>query len=284
MASYYEQKLDTWRKTIQLFHNYNRPRFRGPFLTAGFREYKIEQKMGDALGSKYSIDIVASNKESWIIVEITTNGDSKEPKLMEYKNIHPSFLGNCDLEIPSCQADVMTSRPQPVNDGPFCQIIVGTNLEVKNVSFIRFDKLREALVDASGADLSKLPSLSVTLLPDFNTNDIRKGIADQVMQLFEGESRKKRPMDIVDEALDKIQDKISGNDRQNLIGKVQELMDSLVNHELKDYLVKDGLGYYVAKEDCSDHPATRKKVMGVLKDWAGYTSPQSKLFDFPQHS
>lgn len=280
LANYYEQKLDSWRKTIQLFHYYNNPKFRGPFLTAGFRDYKIESRMGDTMGGGYDIDIVSSNEESWIIVEITTNGNSKEPKLDKYCTIHPSYLGNYGLEIPNCGADVMTARSQVVNDGPYCQIIVGDNLEVKNEKYIKYDRLRLALSDVNGVDLSKLPSLSITLLPEFNMSDVRKGIFDQVMQLFEGVPRKKRSMDIVDEALDKIRDKITGNGRQILIEKVQRLMDGLVKNELRNYLDIDKFGYYYAKESCSNHPSTLKKVTGILKDWAGFSNPQSKLFDF----
>ncbi len=80
-----------WRNSIQLFHQHNRPKFIGPFKAAKMN-YLVECLLMTRNGENKTPDIVASGSSGWLILEITTQPGSKEPKLGSYLTIDPRYL------------------------------------------------------------------------------------------------------------------------------------------------------------------------------------------------
>ncbi len=271
-----DDRITLWRNTIQLFHQYNRPAFVGPFRKAGFR-YRIEALMLTRSGEERTPDIVASSPEAWFALELTTNPSSKAPKLDSYKDIDPRYLSNHGLQVVDQFPDTMSSRLSEVDDGTHCQIIVKDLLRVRKGEFLQGERLRSALAEADGTDLSRLPSIPISLLPEMKTREIRKGLVDIAMGLFAPNTEGKSPVDIVDEGLERLAPILNPKDKRRLITIVERELKSLVR--LMDGYLEYEDGIFRQTEKWKEHHTSREFIVAKLKQW---TSRLTALEDFRQ--
>jgi hypothetical protein len=265
-----------WRNTIQLFHQHNRPKFIGPFKAAKMN-YLVECLLMTRNGENKTPDIVASGSSGWLILEITTQPGSKEPKLGSYITIDPRYLAQQCLIYHDSQPDVISSRLSFVDDGPYCQLILRDRLEVIKADKICNQSLRVELIKSQGEDLRRLPAIAITLLPEMRPQEIRMGLIDIIMHLFKPGSEGKRLIDIVDDGLERISGTVSVPAKSRLRDSVKREMDGLLKGALKGYLFYDeNDGVYKATDKFRPHPKTMERIALALKEWAGI-GPQKTL-------
>ena len=240
----------------------------------------VEPYFLDESGRLGEPDIVATSERSWLCLEITFWNGSKQDKLNSYQKLMPDYLGNYGLRKLEGSPDVLSARFDSHDDGPYCQILLSDELDIRNSDKISDLALKKALEESIGLDLTRTPQTRFTIVPECGNGEIRKGIFDQVMQLFEPEGEGLTAAEITENALDSLSDKIRPHSKHVLIKKVHEQMNILVNNELEDYLTKEGEKFKPSKEN-KDHYATREKIGRILQKWAGLTLPRdTKLTDF----
>ena len=266
-----DDRIVLWRNTIQLFYQYNRPKFVGPFKAAGFR-YNVEPLfLSSDQGKDLEPDIVASGETGWLILELTTRPKSKEPKLDQYKSIDPRDLTNYGLSVHDGEPDVMTSRlSDNVDDGPYCQITVDNILKIEKEEYLQNQRLKDELIKAEGMDLRRLPEIPIAIIPEMagKWREIRRGLIEIVMQIFDPNSDGKTPVQLVDDGLERLSDKIGPAVRSQLISKVNNAMEDLIQNHLSEYLeFKDGR--YRATEKFKMHHKTMELIALRLKEWSG---------------
>lgn len=262
-----DDRILLWRNTIQLFHSYNRPDFVGPFKAIGF-SYVVERHFLTKQGEERKPDIVASGESGWIILELTTQTGSKEPKLDTYKAIDPRNLNQYVSNTHDSTPDILSSRLSFVDDGPSCQIIVKDILRVEKEGYLDNQDLKDALGRAKGADLSKLPEIPVSIVPEMKSKEIRRGLVDIVMQLFEPNSDGKTSLQLVEEGLERLYDRIGVTEKRSLMNKVNNVMDDLIKNHLPEYLELTKEGKYKATEKFKQHHKTMGHIASRLGDWA----------------
>lgn len=171
-------RRELWRNTIQLFHQYKRPGFIGPFKAAGFDEYRVEPYvLSSETGEDLNPDIIASGKNGWLVLELSFGKKSKEFKLNSYKQIDYRNLSQYGLKIHDNQPEILMSRFEDfIPDGPFCKITVKDRLVVKDEHFINNSILKRELKKSSGTELRKLPEIPITLLSEMKSQEIRRGL------------------------------------------------------------------------------------------------------------
>lgn len=262
-----------------MFHKYRRPEFIGPFKAAGL-SYKVEPLfLSSEQGNSLEPDIVASGETGWLVLELTTQPNSKKPKLESYKSIDPRDLGQYGLFIHDGQPDIITSRLSFVDDGPFCQIIVKDVLKIEKEENLNNQRLKDELIKAKGMDLRKLPEIPITLLSEMKPQEIRRGLIEIIMQLFEPNSDGMTLVQLVDAGLERLFDKIRPAARNKLITKVESEMGGLIKSHLSEYIeLKDGK--YRSTEKFKQHHKTMETIASKLKEWAG-PSPQKYIIDYP---
>ncbi len=274
-----DSRIVLWRNTIQLFHEYKRPKFIGPFKAAKF-SYRVESLLTDSTNGKpLKPDIVASGKSGWFVLELTESPNSKKPKLESYDAIDPRDLSQYGLIAHSKKPDIIISRLSKVDDGSYCQILVRDHLKVENEGYIKDKLLRDSLINAKETDLNRLPNISISLLPEMKTMEIRRGLIEIVIQLFQPEGEGKTVVQIVDEGLDKLSGKIGPAARTQLIEKVNDQMKILIKNYLSEYLeFKENK--YISTGKFKQHHKTMQYVVLKLGEWAGI-SGQRTFDDFP---
>lgn len=265
-----DYRIVLWRNTIQLFHEYKRPNFVGPFKAAGFN-YVVDRPFLTRQGEKRQPDIVASGESGWMVLELTANQKSKELQLNKYRNIDSRYLGTYGLFPHESPPDIVNSRLDLVDDGSYCQIFVKDFFDLKNEEQIVNQHLKTELIKAKeiSLDLRKLPEIPITLLPEMkNQQEIRRGLIEIVMQLFAPNSVGKTPVQMVDEGLERLIDKIGVTEKHALMDRVKYQMDILIENHLSGYLeFKDNM--YRATEKFKQHHKTMEYVASKLKEWAG---------------
>ena len=275
-------RIILWRNTIQLFHESNKPKFVGPFKASGFN-YVIEKQCVSSDGGKYPTpDITASSNDGVAVLELTTdNSKSKKYNLEKYESISTRHLHNHGLKKHDNKVpDVLSSRLKYLDDGNYCQLIVQKELEIRKIECIKNQKLSEALKDSEGMDLTKVPSIPITLIPEMHDKkqELRRGLVEIIMQIFNPMCKGKTAAQMVEEGMERLYDKVDSVLTTQLTEVVSKEMDLLVNGELKDYLAKkDAL--YVTTEKFKVHHKTLESINYTLKNWAGI-STQSTLDDF----
>jgi hypothetical protein len=274
-----DDRIVLWRNTIQLFHRYNRPEFVGPFKAIGL-SYVVERPFLTKQGEKRKPDIVASGESGWMVLDLTTRPKSKEPNLDKYKTIDPRYLSEYEHYVHDSTPDILSSRLSFVDDGPYCQIIVKDILRVEKGEYLNNQDLKGALGRAKGADLSKLPEIPVTIVPEMKSQEIRRGLVDIVLQLFEPDSDGKTSLQLVDEGLERLSDRIGVTEKSSLKDKVNRVMEDLIKNHLHEYLEFQE-GKYRATERFKQHHKTMGYITSKLKFWAAPT-PQKTLEDFPK--
>ena len=208
-----ESRIVLWRNTIQLFHEYRKVNFIGPFKKVGY-DYVVDRYFQSRMGEERNPDIVASGESGWAVIELTTSGNSKKEALAKYEKIDPRDLPQYGLYGHDGEPDVISSRLSPVDDGPFCRMLVDKNILVDKVEKIRNDSIRTALIEVDGKDISRLPEIPISLLPEMKyKRDIRRGLIDIIMKLFEPGRNSVTLVEIVDEGLERIKNRIGPRDR-----------------------------------------------------------------------
>jgi hypothetical protein len=240
-------------------------------------DYLIEPRFLTKKGEDRTPDLVGSGKFGWLVLEITTQSGSKEPNLRSYLSIDPRYLNQHGLTAHEGQPDVMSSRLSFVDDGPYCQLILGDHLDVIKAEHIYNQSLKDALIMSHGADLRRLPGIAITLLPEMRPQEIRRGLIDIVMHLFKPGSEGKSLISIIDEGLERLSGTVSVAAKSKLRDSVKREMDGLSKGALNGYLLYDEIdGVYKSTDKFKSHPKTMERIALALKDWAGI-GPQKTL-------
>ncbi len=222
-------------------------------------------------------DIAGSGESGWIVVEITTQSGSKEPKMRSYLSIDPRYLAQHALRAHDEQPDVISSRLSFVDDGPYCQLIVRDHLDVLKEEHIDNQSLKDALIRSRGSDLRRLPEIPITLLPEMKALEIRRGLIDIVMQLFKPGCSGKSLVQVVDEGLERLSNTLSVPAKSKLGKKVKQELDGLVKGAMNEYLFFDETeSVYKSTDKFKPHPKTMERIALALKEWAGL-GPQKTL-------
>ncbi len=279
----HSDRLSLWRNTLQLFHRLNKPApgFIGPFKQIEF-SYVVERPVLTIDGEQCTPDIIASGHTGWVILELTTGPNSKEPKLGKYSSIKPSELSRYRLPEQTIPPDVICSRLEPANDGPYCKLIVKNKLHFENNCYMKNEELHKVLLKSSGIDLSKLPEIPITILPEMvgKSREIRQGLIDSVMQIFMPGSKGKTSNDLVRDGLERLYNLVSVAEITRLSNSIKNQMDVLTRDFLGDYLEFDSeTGVYRAKEDFTTHQKKLEHIHLKLAEWAGLTTPQQTTLD-----
>ena len=265
---------------MQLFHEYVAIGFEGPFKKAGYK-YRIEPRMLGKQGEDLRPDIAASGAGGWALLELTLNPAPKTDKLAAYGSIDPRILHQYGLEPHTRPPDAISARLTFFDDGPHCEIVVGDRLELRSAERLMDEKLREILIHATGTELALLPSLPFSLVPEMKGREIREGIVDIVMQLFDPLSAGKNPLQIVEEGLERLSENVSAADKSQLMDKVRTEMGFLIRDHLRGYLtVSDGV--YKATDKVKEHHRTRNYIVSRLEEWIGRPGRVPPLNTFPE--
>jgi len=270
-----DRRIVLWRNTIALFHERKRPGFVGPFRKAGYA-YRVETTLSvRRTGEEKSPDIVASGSAGWLVLELTCNDQSKESKLDSYREIDPRNLSMYGLEVHEGYPDTICSRLSEVDDGEHTQIIVKDTVFVKKEDLLRDEILKQALRDFSGTELTGLPAIPISLLPESKNHEVRRGLVDIVMQIFQPGSEGKTAHQMVEEGLDKLADSVGAGKKTAMRSKVKKEMDVLIRHHLKGYLELTDNGTYAPTDKFKEHPKTLERISSSLREWANTTQIDS---------
>jgi len=240
----------------------------GPFKAAGF-QYTIESAFLTGTGNQKEPDIVASSDDGWLILELTYKPKSKAPVLDSYESIDPRYLGQYGLQVHVGQPDIISSRLIFVDDGQHCQIVVKDRLEVRKDEFLSNDNLRDELQKAGeeGYDLGKLPEIPITLLPEMNKFEIRRGLLSIILKLFDPVNKGMTALEMVDEGLERVAEIIPVAKKHTLVNKVKEQMLALTTTFLDGYFSEED-GVYKTTDLFKQHPTRRELIVRKMQEWA----------------
>jgi hypothetical protein len=275
-----DRRITLWRNTIALFHERNRPHFVGPFRMAGYHNYRVEPGLSlRRTGEIKNPDIVASSPSGWLVVDLTCSENSKEEKLDIYKQLEPRSLSHLGLQIHNKPPETLCSRLSDVDDGEHCQILVKDEIIVRKIDCISDEALKTALAECSGTKLTSLPTIPITLLPESKNHEIRRGLVDIVMQIFQPDSKGKTAFQMAEEGLDKLSESVSPAKKRDMINKIKREMDVLINHNLKGYITLRDDGTYVPTDKFREHTMTLGLISSRLKEWANPTQRTISSYD-----
>ena len=88
------------------------------------------------------------------------------------------------------------------------------------------------------------------------------------MMIFQPDSDGLNAVEIADNALDCLSDKIRVTRKSELIKNIKQQMRILVKNELKDYLMETSDDKFKPKNNTQINHATKEKIAKILK-WAG---------------
>lgn len=255
----------------------------GPFKALGMK-YVIEPLILNKRSEESTPDIIASGESGWMVIEISLNSGSKALQLQKYSSIDPRFLAQHGLITHKAPPDVISSRLSFIDDGPYGQLVVRDRLDVMKEEYIINQLIRDSLIKSRGDDLRRLPSIPIAFLPEMRTDEIRLGLIDIIMQIFEPGCEGKNLAEIVDDGLERLSDSVSMTARIKLKDKVRDEMNSLLKDILKGYLILDkgeSKEVYKATDKFKRHPKTMERIVLALKNWAGI-GPQKTLDSFTE--
>lgn len=270
-------RIILWRNTIQLFHKHIKSEFTGPFFEAGYKNYRIEpQLLTTETGDEKNPDIIAGSDKGWILVELTMSNHSKIQKLESYTKIDPRNLSVYGYPLYSSPPDIISSRLSSVHDGDVCQIFVKDCFDLKNEQFLTDNLLKNALVILKGHNLNKLPEIPISLVPEMDGFEIRHGLIDIVMQLFDPNCQGKTDYEMCEEGMERLFEKTGQNHKTSLMHKINREMDNLIKNHLSGYLEYKN-DKYQSTSKFKRHPASMQYVSGKLQEWAN--PKQKTLFE-----
>jgi len=277
-----DSRIVLWRNTIQLFHTYRKQNFQGPFYISDLTNYRVESPLAEKkTGKTKTPDIFACGSRGWLVIELTCDGSSKKVQLDTYKNLDSRSLSTYGCSAYPLPPDTMSSRLSFNNDGDHCQMVVKDKFDVKNEQFIQDSVLRNALSNMVGTDLKRLPEIPLNLVPEMKNFEIRRGLIDIVLQLFDSKSKGKTPYQMCEEGLERLFNLVPQSSKQSLIDKIKQEMDVLISHDLSGYLeFRDGK--YQLTEKFRAYPKSRAVVAMKLKEWANPS--QRTIADYGSHT
>jgi len=272
-----DNRIVLWRNTIQLFHKQMKVNFTGPFFASGFTNYRVESPLMDKSGTPKTPDIFACGPAGWLVIDLTCDTSSKKAQLDSYKNLDSRHLSMYGCTAYATSPETMSSRLCFNNDGDHCQMVVKDSFDVRNEQFIYDPALRTALIDTKGKDMKRLPEIPFSLVPEMKNFEIRRGLVDIVLQLFDAKSEGKTPYQMCEEGLERLFPLVPANAKQSLMDKIKQEMDVLMTTELSGYLeLRDGK--YSSTEKFKQYPKTRQVIVQKLKEWANPS--QRTMADF----
>ena len=83
-------------------------------------------------------------------------------------------------------------------------MVVMNTFDLKKEQFIHDVLLRDALIGMKGQNMKKLPEIPFSLVPEMKHYEIRRGLIDIVMQLFDTKSEGKTPYQMCEEGLERL--------------------------------------------------------------------------------
>ena len=243
---------------------------------AGYTDYRIESRIiKKDSGEEITPDIIASSTNGWLVVELTCNIDSKTNQLNSDKNADPRTLSVYGLGKHNQPPDTISSRLSLIDDGNHCQIIVKDSFDVQKEEQVQEQNLREALIHTKGKNLSQLPEIPICFVPESKHFEIRRGLIDIVIQIFNPNCDGKTPYQMCQEGLERLSDKTSSSAIKGLTSRIEAEMDNLIKTELNGFIeLKDGK--YCATGHSKEHPKTREFISKRLQDWA---NPRKRTLD-----
>jgi hypothetical protein len=266
-----DNRIVLWRNTIQLFHTYRKVNFNGPFFTSGYTNYRVESPLSEKTTGKSRVpDIFACGPQGWLVIDLTLNTESKKEQLDSYKNLDSRSLSVYGCQAYATSPDTMSSRLTFNSDGDHCEMVVMNTFDLKKEQFIHDVLLRDALIGMKGQNMKKLPEIPFSLVPEMKHYEIRRGLIDIVMQLFDTKSEGKTPYQMCEEGLERLFELVTPTSRQSLIDKIKQEMDVLVKKDLAGYLVLNE-GKYCATGKFKQYPKSRLAVASKLQEWANPT-------------
>jgi hypothetical protein len=262
-------RLELWRRTIHLFHRAVSADWVGPFLDAGYTDYVVEPTFFDDAGNNGVPDIVASNGDKWLAIDLTENPASKAPKFEKYRRLNARYLHDYGLPAATGEPITLAVRPLESRDGDYAQIVLGDTLKLVNIEAIPDPKLRTSLTKVEGRELRRLPELPFTLVPESKGLEVRKALAPYVMKLFDPSRPVYSAMDFVELGLERLSEHISAQARVSLVDKVKgELETVLISPRNKRVWGLERIaGGYRAAELQSYTAQTLSKVEADIREW-----------------
>lgn len=274
--------LEVWRRAVFLFRKVSSDKI-GTFYKIGIDKCVIEHSIGKGIGE--SPDIIGwsskSAEDHYIIGEVTCNPEpdnKKRGQLIGYLNIDPDSLRNIGIQSSNTPIVVLLTRHHLENYSDFPQIVLGEKLNAENLDLIGWTELRNAVQNDIGMDLSRLPELSFTLLPEFHY--IRPNIVDSIMEMMTPRQESFTAVDVAKEAMESIYEIVDSVARKETIDRVYMDMKGLVKNQMKDYLIEsNGVFSFTDKgKKARDNPKGREKIEFILRSWA--SKKQVRLDDF----
>lgn len=274
------ERLSLWRSAINLFRQCNRPAFVGPFRRVGF-DYVVDREFFTSTKESKTPDIVGSGPSGWAVLELTTGPESKAPQLDSYRLIDPRFLSTYGLQVHSTSPDSFSGRTGDTDDGQHSQLVLRERLEIRKLELVSNEELRSALAASDGADLSQLPSIPITLLPESvgKGQEIRRGVSEQVLQVFGPPGNGKPLLSMVEDGLDILSEKVSVPDKRALVDALRDHLRVLVKDFLPSHLALEN-DVLKPKKGVSAHPKTLEAVSRAVREWSGQAQPKP-LESFP---
>jgi hypothetical protein len=276
-----DNRIVLWRNTIKLFHKQVKVNYTGPFFAAGYTNYRIESPLSEhGSGKERSPDIFAYSPNGWLVVELTCDeGESQKKQLDDDKKLDPRDLSSqYGWPVFAKAPDTISSRLIFNDDGDHCQIAVNDTLNIKKEHHLQDNLLRTELTAMRGRDLTKLPEIPFSLVPEMKHYEIRRGLIDIVIQIFDPKSQGKTPSEMCEDALDQLFKITTIKSREKLIKKINTEMEVLMVSELAGYLeLKEGK--YRVTEKFKEYPKTRQVIALKLQVWARETK-QRTMADF----
>lgn len=92
-------------------------------------------------------------------------------------------------------------------------MIVRDIVSVRKLDCLSDTALKQALQEFSGTELARLLNIAISLLPESKNHEVRRGLVDIVMQIFQLDSKEKTAYQMVEEGLDKLADKVSARNK-----------------------------------------------------------------------
>jgi hypothetical protein len=280
-----DNRIVLWRNTIKLFHKQIKVNYTGPFFAAGYKNYRIESPLSERdSGKERSPDIFSYGPNGWLVIELTCDdGESQRKQLDDDKNLDPRDLSSqYGWPVFATAPDTVSSRLLFNDDGDHCQIVVKDIFDIKKEQNIQDNLLRTELTAMRGRDLTKLPEIPFSLVPEMKHYEIRRGLVDIVIQIFDPKSQGKTPNQICEDALDQLFKNTTSKSREKLIRKINTEMEVLIRSELAGYLeFKDGK--YRVTEKFKEYPKTRQVIALKLQTWARATK-QRTWADFDERA
>ena len=280
-----ERRIVLWRRAIFLFRKFTGSE--GPFHKAGFREFRIEQKIVGLGESKPDIISWRSDggggDQSVLIVELTLNAEKpKHDQLMRYLSLKPNQMNPLGITMGGTP-DIVVGVPERTDADPdFCHVVLGDSLSCEWQGRLHDGLLVESLNDSVGMDLIHAPSTPFSIVPESKFMEIRRGIAPIIMQRFAPSGGSFTAESVADEALDILGEHMDSRVRNELVKSVAVQIGILRDKYLKGYIESEGDVFVLTEKGMAVHssPQSMAKVSSQIGAWMYEKRIETYLDDF----